>query len=125
MAALVQMEIGWCVGTLVSAVAAITMWPYFPRARLTEAMCDAMRVAAAALRSHFATPAADDRAERLVAVSTSMQRVRDLFSGQLKRPGNSYRRERFLVALVEELRRLRIGLLTQLPRVPADPGPRP
>ena len=124
MAALVQMEIGWCVGTLVSAVAAITMWPYFPRARLTEAMCDAMQVAAAALRSYFATPAADDRAERLVAVSTSMQRVRDLFAGQLKRPGNSYRRERFLVALVEELRRLRIGLLTQLPRVPADPPAR-
>ncbi len=128
---LLQMEIGWCVGSVVAAVAAITMWPYFPRARLTEAICEAMNVDAAAIRTSFGTAGAPDagidaerRDERLEAVNTSMTRVRDLFAGQLKRPGNSYRRERFLVALVEELRRLRIGLLTQLPRVPAQPPDR-
>ncbi|MFI0433168.1 MAG: FUSC family protein [Candidatus Nanopelagicales bacterium] len=131
-----QMELGWCVGSVVAAIAAITMWPYFPRARLTEAICDAMHVDARAIRSYFDTPGragdpaapaperADSHADRLGPVTTSMDRVRELFAGQLKRPGNSYRRERFLVALVEELRRLRIGLLTQLPRVPADPPSR-
>jgi uncharacterized membrane protein YccC len=52
-----------------------------------------------------------------------VSRTLKLYSGQLRRPGSAYRRERFLVRLVEESRRLRIGLRMGYRRLPIRPAP--
>jgi uncharacterized membrane protein YccC len=52
-----------------------------------------------------------------------VSRTLHLYAGQLRRPGSAYRRERFLVRLIEESRRLRIALRMAYRRLPLVPAP--
>ena len=116
-----QMELGWITGTLVATLAGITMWPYFPRAVLTEAIGATIRADADAVESFWRITDAEPAAA-LARVEHRAQKVQDLYAGQLRRPGSVYRRERFLIRLVEEGRRLRISLRMTFRRLPLTPS---
>jgi uncharacterized membrane protein YccC len=120
----VQMLGGWCFGSAVSILAAVTMWPYFPRRVLLESITESMR-AQARLMTALWTPGASrvSVAEEFTDADEHVSRTLKLYSGQLRRPGSAYRRERFLVRLVEESRRLRIGLRMGYRRLPIRPAP--
>lgn len=106
-----QMELGWLVGTVVSVAAGVWFWPYFPRATLTECVRSILRCEATAV-SCFWTPDADrDRQQATVsAIDRQVTTLEKLLRGQLNRPGSAYRRERTFLRLLEEVRRLRLGL---------------
>ena len=116
-----QMELGWITGVLVSTVAGIVMWPYFPRAVLTEAIGDTIAADANAVES-FWDLSAEPPAEALDRVEHRAQKVQELYAGQLRRPGSAYRRERALIRLVEEGRRLRVSLRMTFRRLPLTPS---
>lgn len=116
-----QMELGWITGTLAATLAGITMWPYFPRAVLTEAIGATIKADADAVESFWRITEADP-AEALARVEHKAQKVQDLYAGQLRRPGSVYRRERFLIRLVEEGRRLRLSLRMTFRRLPLTPS---
>ena len=107
----VKMLAGWLFGCAVSLVAAIVFWPYFPRARLTEAIQRAMRSESAAVAALWADPptgkVSDDKVQE---VGKALGSLEHLYSGQLRRPGSAYRRERTSLRLIEEVRRIRLGL---------------
>lgn len=119
-----QMVVGWCVGSGVAVVAAVTMWPYFPRRVLTESVTDAMNAQSNLMRALWAPGATRDSvAESFDDADARVSRTLRLYAGQLRRPGSAYRRERFLVRLIEEARRLRIGLRMAYRRLPLVPAP--
>lgn len=102
-----QMELGWLVGSAAALFAALVMWPFYPRRRLTESLARAMAAQAGAMRALWHGRHVP---EALAEVTRTGDDVRDVFTGQLARPGSSYRRGRLLVGLVEEVRRLRLAL---------------
>ena len=102
---------GWLFGSACSIIAAVTMWSYFPRRTLTASVVTSMR-AEAALIDDMWTPGAQQSDVEVAygEVESAVERTQAVYAGQLKRPGSAFRRERFLVRLVEETRRLRLGL---------------
>ncbi len=119
-----QMLAGWCIGSAVAIVAAVTLWPYFPRRALIQSVTASMRSEADLMEDLWqpgATPASVS--DTYDAVTEHVDRTLDLYSGRLRRPGSAYRRERFLVRLVEETRRLRIALRMAYRRLPLTPAP--
>lgn len=112
-----QMFFGWWFGGVVAALASVLMWPFFPRRVISEAVADAMQAEADAVASFWKvgpTPPGEARAN----IDATMTRVHDLFLGRLARPGSAYRRERSLMRLVEETRRMRLTLRLAYRRLP-------
>lgn len=119
-----QMLAGWCIGSAVAIGAAVTLWPYFPRQALIQSVTASMRSEADLMEDLWrpgATPASVS--DSYDAVTEHVNRTLDLYSGRLRRPGSAYRRERFLVRLVEETRRMRIVLRMAYRRLPLIPAP--
>lgn len=113
---------GWCFGAAVSIAAGVTLWPYYPRLVLQESVAEAMRAQADLMAAMWAPGAdADSAAEPFQRAEDGVSATQALYAGQLRRPGSAYRRERFLVRLVEETRRLRIGLRMAYRRLPMTP----
>ncbi|MDQ1246076.1 MAG: hypothetical protein QG597_443 [Actinomycetota bacterium] len=113
---------GWFFGSGVAIAAAVTMWPYYPRMVLQESVAEAMRRQADAMLAMWA-PGADAQtaAEPFRIADDAVSATQARYAGQLRRPGSAYRRERFLVRLVEETRRLRLGLRMAYRRLPMFP----
>ena len=112
-----QMLLGWLIGGLIAGVAAITLWPFFPRRVVTEAISEAMEAEAAAIDS-FWNATSLGPSEARDGVDAAVKQVHNLFVGNLNRPGSAYRRERSLVRLIEEVRRMRLGLRLAYRRLP-------
>ena len=105
---------GWLVGSAVALVAAIVMWPYFARARITEVVQQVMYAESGAISALWTDPPAKVEIDEAVAeVGDCTAGLEALYAGQLRRPGSAYRRERTFLRLVEEVRRLRLGLRSQ------------
>ncbi len=108
---LLQMEFGWLVGIVVSVLAGVWFWPYFPRATLTECVRAILRSESRAIACFWNPDANRQRQQGAVSVvDRQVTTLEKLFQGQLNRPGTAYRRERTLLRLLEEVRRLRLGL---------------
>lgn len=119
-----QMVAGWCCGSVVSIIAAVTMWPYFPRRVILESITESMKAQARLMRALWRPDATQQSvAEEFAHADAQVSRTTELYSGQLRRPGSAYRRERFLIRLVEESKRLRIGLRMAYRRLPLIPAP--
>lgn len=117
-----QMLAGWLIGGTIAAVAAVTLWPFFPRAVITEAVTDAIDAEADAVSAYWELEPTDPQ-EAWNRVDASIGRVHELYLGQRSRPGSAYRRERFLLRLIEEVRRFRVSLRLGLRRLPFEPSP--
>ena len=112
-----QMFLGWWFGGVVAAVASVVLWPFFPRRVISEAVADALQAEADAVASFWGVgPLAPEDARE--AVDRTTKRVHELFLGRLARPGSAYRRERSLMRLVEETRRMRLSLRLAYRRLP-------
>jgi uncharacterized membrane protein YccC len=115
---------GWLLGGLIAALAAVTLWPFFPRAAITESVTDTIDAQANAVVAFWGVDATDpDPQEAWRQVDASLARVHELYLGQKSRPGSAYRRERFLLRLIEEVRRFRVSLRLALRRLPRRPSP--
>lgn len=120
----VQMLAGWCIGSAVAILAAVTLWPYFPRRAIIESLTSAMRAQADLMEALWRPGASPESvAEEYANADEQVRRTLELYSGRLRRPGSMYRRERFIVRLVEETRRLRIALRMAYRRLPLQPAP--
>lgn len=112
-----EMFLGWWVGGVVAAVASVVLWPFFPRRVISEAVADAIGAEADAVASFWGVGALTPEQAR-ENVDRSLSRVHELFLGRLARPGSAYRRERSLMRLVEETRRMRLSLRLAYRRLP-------
>lgn len=117
-----QMLAGWFIGGLIAAIAAITLWPFFPRRVVTEAISEAMTAEADAIDSFWNVTSTSSLAAR-DNVDEAVKQMHDLFLGNLNRPGSAYRRERSLLRLTEEVRRMRLGLRLAYRRLPFHSAP--
>ena len=117
-----QMLAGWFIGGLIAALAAITLWPFFPRRVITEAISDAMTAEAQAIDSFWNVKPLPPQEARQ-GVDDAVKQMHELFLGNLNRPGSAYRRERSLVRLTEEVRRMRLGLRLAYRRLPFHSSP--
>lgn len=117
-----QMLAGWLIGGAIAAVAAIALWPFFPRAVITEAVTDAIDAEADAVAAYWELSPTDPH-QAWNRVDSSISRVHELYLGQRSRPGSAYRRERFLLRLIEEVRRFRVSLRLALRRLPFESSP--
>lgn len=108
---LVAMEAGWLVGTTLSVCAAVVLWPYSPPTKFSDTLTSLVRAQSRAV-AIFWLPRAT-REEQIAAVGASddpSRTLESMFRGELKRPGSAYRRERTMLRLFEEVRRLRLAL---------------
>lgn len=112
-----EMFIGWWVGGVIAAIASVLMWPFFPRRVIGEAVADAMQAEADAVASFWGVGTVGPEQAR-ENVDSTMARLHELFLGRLTRPGSAYRRERSLMRLVEETRRMRLSLRLAYRRLP-------
>lgn len=112
-----QMFVGWWIGGLIAAIASVALWPFFPRRVIGEAVADAIQAEADAVAAFWGVGALPPEQAR-DNVDQAMSRVHELFLGRLARPGSAYRRERSLMRLVEETRRMRLSLRLAYRRLP-------
>lgn len=108
---LLPMEAGWVIGTALSICAVVLLWPYFPPTKFSDTLTSLVQVQSRAVAILWQPRAT--RQEQLAAVGAAdepSQTLESMFRGELKRPGSAYRRERTMLRLFEEVRRLRLGL---------------
>lgn len=100
-------------GTVISAVAAVTLWPSYHRSKIRQAAGGALLSAAnylansQPLNNEATERQSDARMRDLVAANNTLDEV---YTGQLNRPGSGTSRDRGLVQLIDDLTRLRISL---------------
>lgn len=100
-------------GTVISAVASITLWPSYQTSDIRKAVGNSLTTAAKLLAN--SRPLSDQATEQdmaarmreLVAANTALN---EAYLGRLARPGNATSRDRGLVQLVDDLNRLRVSL---------------
>jgi uncharacterized membrane protein YccC len=97
-ASLAARELGWILGVGVAGVAAVTLWPVHQRQRVRAAAVAALREVARVVEVPAATRSLD-------AMRATLARL-DARAGVVYRPAGNIARERALVAVVIELRRV-------------------
>ncbi len=112
--------LAFAVGTVLSAVAAITLWPVHRVDGLRRFLADALRACAHLVQATWALPAGavDDtdptsRAARARDLMARHAALHNYYDGHLDRPGSASERDRALGQIVEQLDRVSVGLLWQ------------
>jgi uncharacterized membrane protein YccC len=108
---LLTMEAGWLIGTVLSILSVVLLWPYFPPTKFSDTLTSLLRVQSHAVDTLWQPNATrHDQVAAVGAADEPAQALESLFRGELKRPGSAYRRERTMLRLFEEVRRLRLAL---------------
>lgn len=100
-------------GTLISAIAAVTLWPVYQTSQIRKAVGKSLKAAASVLSD--STPLNQQATEeqmnaRLDELLAANQELESVYSAQLDRPGSATGRDRGLVLLIDNVSRLRISL---------------
>ena len=110
--------LGWAIGAVASAIAAVVLWPSFPVNRQRTALATALLAAADIVRCRWS--AVTDIEPDLVALGDAAAALRVAYDGELARPGNVTSRDRSLVLAIDEFSRL-VSILRWTPDPTENP----
>lgn len=105
--------LAYAIGTIVAAIASITLWPTYRTSAIRKAAGDALAVAAKVIANSqpLKADATQEQRDRLMReLVAANQALSQAFEGQAQRPGSATLRDRGLVQLVDDIERLRMGL---------------
>lgn len=107
--------LGFTIAVVVSAAAAVLLWPVHMRSTLRSRVADTLMASANLIRAIWPDPGVQlsssvDVETRVRELSAAHHNLREQYDGRPLRPGGATARDRALMQLVDELARLRLFL---------------